>query len=218
MYTILWCISYVILITMAVSYDCISKIYNILTYPWERRHRQWRKELIKDCAGTVCEIGVGTGLNIGFYPENIILYLIDLSKNMLDISQKKACNSTIDYHFIHGDIRDALLIEEQCIDVLVATFVCQLIPEKDLMDSFNNMVSWMKKDSVFKIVIPARSPNMIMALFQHLAQPINRFLYGVQLDTYVEDLILEHPDMKIDKRSFLNQSKTILLLEGRKIK
>ena len=67
----------------------ISKIYNILTYPWERGHRQWRKELIKDCFGTVCEIGVGTGLNIDFYPENIILYLIDQSKKYVKYLSKK---------------------------------------------------------------------------------------------------------------------------------
>ena len=163
-------------------------------------------------------MGVGTGINLNFYPDHLRLYVLDQSKTMLDVAKKNTQNNTIDYHFVHGDLRDTSLIDEECVDVLVATFVCQLIVQNDLMSSFNNMLSWMKKGAVFKIVIPSHSPNMIMAFLQRLAQPINQFLYGVQLDTYVEETIVEHPNMKIDKRSFLNQSKTILLLEGRKIK
>lgn len=71
-------------------YDATSIIYNLMEWPVEQLwYKKWRKQLWKNIQGPmVLEIGVGTGKNIPFYPEEIELTGIDLSTGMLKRAKK----------------------------------------------------------------------------------------------------------------------------------
>lgn len=49
--------------------------------------RQW---VCSQATGTVLEVAVGTGLNLGFYPDDIQLTGIDWSRPMLDLAEQRA--------------------------------------------------------------------------------------------------------------------------------
>ncbi|MHB1391873.1 MAG: class I SAM-dependent methyltransferase [Clostridia bacterium] len=61
-------------------YDRISAIYDIFEAPMEfMALKQWRKDLMNELQGKVLEVGIGTGKNIEYYPEDIDITGIDFS-------------------------------------------------------------------------------------------------------------------------------------------
>ncbi|SEK55136.1 Methyltransferase domain-containing protein [Carnobacterium iners] len=73
-------------------YNCISKIYDVLEGPMEAMTKSaWNEKLIDAIEGKkVLEVGVGTGKNLLFYPDNVEIIGIDFSEQML----KKAIQKT----------------------------------------------------------------------------------------------------------------------------
>ena len=69
-------------------YNRIAKYFDSLERPMgTSRFAKWRKEIVPQATGKTLEVGVGTGKNIPFYPENIDLTAIDFSKKMLEKAQ-----------------------------------------------------------------------------------------------------------------------------------
>ncbi|MFQ5795322.1 MAG: class I SAM-dependent methyltransferase, partial [Candidatus Bipolaricaulia bacterium] len=66
-------------------YDRVAPIYDLSELLIERfAFRRWRKQLWNQVSGPmVLEVGVGTGKNIPYYPEEIRMTAIDLSERML---------------------------------------------------------------------------------------------------------------------------------------
>ncbi len=75
-------------------YDRISKIYDLLEKPMELMAiAKWRKKIIKRMEGDkILEVGVGTGKNLQYYPKNIDVTGIDISKKMLEKARNRAKN------------------------------------------------------------------------------------------------------------------------------
>jgi ubiquinone/menaquinone biosynthesis C-methylase UbiE len=72
---------------------------------WDKKSRSYDKEMrfldrhlfddsrtwaCGQATGTVLEVAVGTGLNLGAYPNDVTLTGIDLSEAMLDIARGRA--------------------------------------------------------------------------------------------------------------------------------
>ncbi|WP_414839255.1 class I SAM-dependent methyltransferase [Carnobacterium sp. TMP28] len=73
-------------------YNRISKIYDVLEGPMEAMTKSaWNEKLMDAIEGKkVLEVGVGTGKNLLFYPDNVEIIGIDFSEQML----KKAIQKT----------------------------------------------------------------------------------------------------------------------------
>ncbi|MBW8011189.1 MAG: class I SAM-dependent methyltransferase [Chloroflexi bacterium] len=112
-------------------YDLVAPLYDALeTFSERSRFRHWRRELWKRVNGpNVLEIGVGTGKNINYYPQNSRITAIDLSKKMLDRARQTAKQSA-DLH-IDLKIMDAQNLEfpDEEFDCAVATFVFCSVPD-----------------------------------------------------------------------------------------
>ena len=71
-------------------YNRVAKIYDFMERPMERALAKWRDRLMKHVEGKVLEVGVGTGKNLKYYPEDIELSAIDFSPNMIEKAMEKA--------------------------------------------------------------------------------------------------------------------------------
>jgi ubiquinone/menaquinone biosynthesis C-methylase UbiE len=72
-------------------YDRVSVVYDILELPMEAMAlKKWRREVMKELTGKVLEVGVGTGKNIPFYPNDVDITAIDFSEKMLSKAKEKA--------------------------------------------------------------------------------------------------------------------------------
>lgn len=75
-------------------YNRVAKFYDILDKPMEMAASKWREKLLSEAKGQVLEVGIGTGKNIPYYPENVKLTGIDFSPKMVEIARKKAKNKS----------------------------------------------------------------------------------------------------------------------------
>lgn len=66
-------------------YDRASSFYDFFEQPMEiMTLKKWRTEVMRELHGDVLEVGVGTGKNIRYYPDNINVTAIDFSEKMLE--------------------------------------------------------------------------------------------------------------------------------------
>ena len=111
-------------------YDRIAFLYDLMELPMERmRFAAWRSRLCDRISGPrALEVGVGTGKNIPFYPDDVSVTAIDFSRHMLARAQVVArrCNKRIDFREM--DVQ-RLNLPAHCFDTLFATFVFCSVPD-----------------------------------------------------------------------------------------
>lgn len=71
-------------------YNRIARFYDVLDKPMEAAVSKWREKMLLEAEGKVLEVGIGTGRNIPYYPQDTELTGIDFSPKMVEIARKKA--------------------------------------------------------------------------------------------------------------------------------
>lgn len=111
-------------------YNRIAFLYDFMEAPLERlRFAPWRQRLrdrIK--GGKALEVGVGTGKNIPYYPENMKITAVDFSPGMLDRACKMARRLNRDVEILEMDVQH-LAFPDQSFDTVFATFVFCSVPD-----------------------------------------------------------------------------------------
>ena len=117
--------------------DRWRRYWNKHSASYDREMRFFERVLFKDCRTWVCsratgetlEVGVGTGLNLPFYREDVRLTGIDLSPAMLAIARSRA--SQLEHPV---DLREAdahgLPFPDESFDTVVCTFSLCAIPDE----------------------------------------------------------------------------------------
>lgn len=110
-------------------YDRIAPIYDALEWMMEWWVRGWRRDLwARVAAGRVLEMGVGTGKNIRYYPEDRDVVAMDISEKMLVHAQRRAERLHRPVELELGDAQ-ALSYPDASFDVVVATFLFCSVPD-----------------------------------------------------------------------------------------
>ena len=93
------------------------------------RFASWRRRLPDRIKGsTVLEVGVGTGKNFAYYPDNVHMTGIDLSPRMLERARKRANKSKIKVDLHEMDVQH-LNFSDHLFDTIFATFVFCSVPD-----------------------------------------------------------------------------------------
>ena len=98
----------------------------------ERRLAEPRGQLWKTVRGPrVLEVGVGTGINLPFYPRDVQITAIDLSPRMLERARMRAKQLGVDVDLREADAQ-ALPLPDASFDTVVATCVFCSVPDPAL--------------------------------------------------------------------------------------
>lgn len=111
-------------------YQRLSSMYDRIEGLMERRFRPWREKLWQFAHGPqILEVGVGTGKNIEFWPQDVRITAVDLTPGMLEIAQQRInqLNRQGDDLFL-ADIQH-LQLPSAVFDTVVATFVFCSVPD-----------------------------------------------------------------------------------------
>lgn len=110
-------------------YNRIAPIFDGMEFLMERRAKVWRKRLWdRLLSGKILEVGIGTGKNMGFYPEGAEICGIDLSDSMLALARSRAKRESVAVELREMDVQ-ALDFSDDRFDVAVATFVFCSVPD-----------------------------------------------------------------------------------------
>lgn len=103
------------------THERIAETYDheMKDYEWAKRIDKYRKVLCSYSEGKVLEVGIGTGLNFGFYPDSISLTGIDWSSRMLSKAKENLTGRT---KLIQMNAKN-LEFQDSSFDTVVSTFV-----------------------------------------------------------------------------------------------
>lgn len=113
-------------------YDRIAGLYDAFAGLMERRAQGWRRELWALAgAGTILELGVGTGQNLAYYPRDRAIVAVDLSPLMLERARDKARRIGVQPRLEVADAQ-CLPFANGSFDVVIATFLFCSVPNPAL--------------------------------------------------------------------------------------
>jgi ubiquinone/menaquinone biosynthesis C-methylase UbiE len=149
-------------------WDRKSKTYDREMNVWDRRlfgdSRQW---VCGQATGEVLEVAIGTGLNLPFYPRDVILTGLDVSERMLAIARTRAEELDPTVTLLHGTAH-ALPFAAASFDTVVCTFGLCAIP--DLDTAIDEMIRVLRPGERLLLVDHVASTSRIVRGVQRLVE------------------------------------------------
>jgi ubiquinone/menaquinone biosynthesis C-methylase UbiE len=111
-------------------YNRIAFLYDFMEAPMEGlRFASWRARLTDRIAGPkALEVGVGTGKNLAYYPQDVHITAVDLSPRMLARARKKINKLNLQVDMQEMDVQH-LDFADHSFDTVFATFVFCSVPD-----------------------------------------------------------------------------------------
>jgi len=111
-------------------YNRIAPVYDLMEVIVEQlAFSQWRESLWSQVnGGEVLEVGVGTGKNLHYYPDNIRVTAVDFSHRMMARALRRSQAVGAEARFLQTDAQH-LAFADRTFDAAVATFVFCSVPD-----------------------------------------------------------------------------------------
>lgn len=161
-------------------YNRASKFYDILESPMEMMSlKEWRINLMKELKGKVLEVGVGTGKNIEYYPDNVDITAIDFSEKMLEKAREKAQKYNKQVTLLQMDAQD-MDFQDSTFDMVFTTCVYCSVP--DPIKGLKEMRRVCKPNGKIIMIEHVRSEKKILGLIMDILNPIVVNTYGANIN------------------------------------
>ena len=140
--------------------------------------QQWRRELLRDLAGQVLEVGAGTGRNLPYYPPELArLVLSEPDPHM----RRKLLQKARALHWDQAEIMDASLEElplrDDAFDAVVGTLVLCSVPRLD--QALAEIYRVLKPGGRFKFLEHVAAEDRPRRLrWQHRVEPLWKLVSG----------------------------------------
>lgn len=152
--------------------DRFDKVIGLVERGWLAPSREW---VTSRASGRVLEIGVGTGLNLPHYDDDVTLTAVDVDADMLAGARRRAAELGLDVEFHHTDGL-ALPFDDASFDTIVATFV--LCEVANVRRSVVEMMRVLRPGGKLLLADHVRSTNPIIHSGQWLLERVTGPLVG----------------------------------------
>jgi ubiquinone/menaquinone biosynthesis C-methylase UbiE len=166
-------------------YDRIARFYDLMESMMERLlFRTWRNLVWQalNSASEILEIGVGTGKNMAYYPENAKITAIDLSDRMLALARKRAEIANIKNVNLMQMDAQALIFPDDSFDAVVATFVYCSVPDPVL--SLREIKRVLRPDGKAVFLEHMYPENPLLGNIFDLLNPIVVRIWGAHINRH----------------------------------
>ncbi len=164
-------------------------VYDLMSMPMEHMigFKKARAKLFEGLKGKILELGVGTGRNIPYYPDDVSVVAIDISKNMISKAEDKAERLSRDVSFEVADVEE-LPFEDESFDAVVATGVFCCVP--DQIRGFKEAKRVLKKGGKIILLEHVRPAGLLGNIFDIL-DPIVSNIMGPHINKRTIESIKE---------------------------
>ncbi len=168
----------------AVVYDRVAGVYDWYTAPMEALGgRRARQRMLARAHGRVLELGIGTGLNLAYYPPGVELTGIDISPHMLDRARQRAARLGVTAVLEVADI-EALPYPDASFDTVTAT--CVFCSVDDPVRGLREAARVVRPDGQVLLYEHVRPHNPVLGKLTDLVSPLTRRLFGPELNRPTE--------------------------------
>jgi ubiquinone/menaquinone biosynthesis C-methylase UbiE len=162
-------------------YNRIAFLYDLMEAPMERlRFASWRQQLTGRIKGRkALEVGVGTGKNLIFYPDDVHITAIDLSPRMLERARKRANKLNLNVNLQEMDVQH-LNFADDSFDTVFATFVFCSVP--DPVAGLPELRRVCKPGGELLLIRHMRPKNFVLGLIFDLLNPMIGRMMGANIN------------------------------------
>ncbi len=148
-----------------------------------------RAECLPQARGDVLEIGIGSGLNLRFYSQEVHhVYGVDPSVELQRIAQKRASAAPFEVTFLPQSAEEPLPLADSSIDTVVVTWTLCSIPNPVL--ALQQMRRVLKASGRMIYIEHGRSADSGVKAWQDWLTPLwKRIGGGCHLNRKVDDLV-----------------------------
>lgn len=151
----------------------IRKRYNRNAYVYDYMdiviRDKWRKQIYEGLKGEVLEVGVGTGRNIPYYPEDAHITGIDFSENMLARAKKRLKEYNPNAKLLLMDAQQ-MDFPDNHFDAVVTTCVFCTVP--DPIKGLSEIRRVIKQTGEIRMLEHMRSDQPMMGKMMDLINPL----------------------------------------------
>jgi ubiquinone/menaquinone biosynthesis C-methylase UbiE len=154
-----------------------------------RESAQLRAEWLLRARGTVLEVGIGSGLNLPFYPPEVQhVYGVDPSRELAEMARRRAATVRPNVELFLQPAESPLPLAEASVDTVIMTWaLCSIANARDALREMKRVL---KKDGDLVFVEHGRSPDAAVTRWQDRLTPLwKRFSGGCHLNRKIDELI-----------------------------
>jgi ubiquinone/menaquinone biosynthesis C-methylase UbiE len=154
----------------------------------QKPFRKYRCEVVPAARGRVLEIGVGSGLNLPLYGEQVeVVVGVDPSEQLLAIARRRAIEAAVRADFRLGSATE-IPMESETVDTVVMTWTLCSVP--DPLEALRELRRVLKPGGALLFVEHGLSADPRIQQWQRRLTPLWRpFAGGCHLDRKVDELI-----------------------------
>jgi ubiquinone/menaquinone biosynthesis C-methylase UbiE len=165
-------------------YDRVAPIYDLYSGPMEWMGGARRRgRLLGRAEGEVLEVGVGTGLNLGYYPPGVHVTGIDISPRMLARARARAEDADVDVVLEVADV-EHLPYDDDRFDTATAT--CVFCSVADPVQGLRELARVTGPDGRVLLLEHVRPRNRLLGVLADLVSPLTRRLFGPDVNRRTE--------------------------------
>lgn len=167
-------------------YDRVAPFYDLMEAFAERTSfARWRKLQWSKVEGKrILEIGVGTGKNFPYYPENADVTAIDFSQKMLERARRKAGSRQVKVRLLQMDAQ-TLGLPDNSFDSAAATFVFCSVPDPVL--GLREIKRVLKPGGKVVLLEHVLSDNRFVARLMNILNPLVVRMMGANINRKTVD-------------------------------
>jgi phosphatidylethanolamine/phosphatidyl-N-methylethanolamine N-methyltransferase len=168
-------------------YDLLAPIYDALESVVELRAHSWRRDLWARVQGPrVLELGVGTGKNVRFYPDDVEVVGLDISPRMLARAQRRLARRGKVARMIVADAQQ-LPFPTSHFDTIVATFLFCSVPDPAL--ALSEALRVLAPGGRILLLEHVLSDRWPLSLMMRWLSPLTARIWGARLDRRTGDAV-----------------------------
>lgn len=160
----------------AESHPFLAAVYDLVMVPsdWAGLRGQ-RRRVAEQSQGRVLEVGVGTGLNLGYFTDADLLVGVDPDPHMLRRASRRAGEAACPVRFIQASAHH-LPLEHDSFDTVVVSLSLCTIP--DPAGALREVRRVLSADGTLVFLEHVRSEHSATARFQDRITPLWRSVAG----------------------------------------
>ena len=169
-------------------YNRIAFFYDLMDAPLEYlRFASWRPMIRDRIKGrNALEVGVGTGKNLDYYPDDIEITAVDLSPRMLARARRRVGMLGLNVRLLEMDAQ-CLAFPDNCFDTVFATFVFCSVP--DPVEGLRELRRVCKPNGRLLLLEHVRPGNGLLGILFDLINPLIVRMMGANINRRTVDNI-----------------------------